>query len=126
MLTNHSSLFVSLHGRVDPHRSIHGRAKIYTSIKFKKENRKELIEILDDCHEKGIPTVFWNKEDPVHFSDRINDFIRTSALFDYVFTTAVECVDLYIRDVGVPYADVLPFAVQPKLLAISWFLRCRQ
>ncbi|SCB76150.1 Spore maturation protein CgeB [Arthrobacter sp. NIO-1057] len=91
------------------------QGKIYTSIKFKKENRKELIEILDYCHEKGIPTVFWNKEDPVHFSDRINDFIRTSALFDYVFTTAVECVDLYIRDVGVPYADVLPFAVQPKL-----------
>ncbi|WPR66130.1 glycosyltransferase [Glutamicibacter protophormiae] len=88
---------------------------IYTSIKFTKENRKQLIEILAYCHENGIPTVFWNKEDPVHFSDRINDFIRTSALFDYVFTTAVECVDLYIRDVGVPYADVLPFAVQPKL-----------
>lgn len=91
------------------------QGKIYTSIKFKQENRKELIAILDYCHENGIPTVFWNKEDPVHFSDRINDFIRTSALFDYVFTTAVECVDLYIRDVGVPYADVLPFAVQPKL-----------
>lgn len=91
------------------------QGKIYTSIKFKQENRKELIAILNYCHEKGIPTVFWNKEDPVHFSDRINDFIRTSALFDYVFTTAVECVDLYIRDVGVPYADVLPFAVQPKL-----------
>ncbi|WP_404290814.1 glycosyltransferase [Glutamicibacter arilaitensis] len=91
------------------------QGKIYTSIKFKQENRKELIAILDYCHENGIPTVFWNKEDPVHFSDRINDFIRTSALFDYVFTTAVECVELYIRDVGVPYADVLPFAVQPKL-----------
>lgn len=91
------------------------QGKIYTSIKFKQENRKELIAILDYCHENGIPTVFWNKEDPVHFSDRINDFIRTSALFDYVFTTAVECVDLYIRDVGVPFADVLPFAVQPKL-----------
>lgn len=91
------------------------QGKIYTSIKFKKENRTELIEILSYCHKHGIPTVFWNKEDPVHFSDRINDFIRTSALFDYVFTTAVECVDLYIRDVGVPYADVLPFAVQPRL-----------
>ncbi|MDQ0095974.1 CgeB family protein [Paeniglutamicibacter psychrophenolicus] len=91
------------------------QGKIYTSIRFKHENRKELIEILNYCHEHGIPTVFWNKEDPVHFSDRINDFIRTSALFDYVFTTAEECVELYIRDVGVPYADVLPFAVQPKL-----------
>ncbi|QCY46931.1 hypothetical protein GcLGCM259_1190 [Glutamicibacter creatinolyticus] len=91
------------------------QGKIYTSVRFKEENRTELIEILNYCHEKGIPTVFWNKEDPVHFSDRINDFIRTSALFDYVFTTAAECVDLYIRDVGVPYADVLPFAVQPKL-----------
>ena len=91
------------------------QAKIYASVRWPKENRTELLEILDYCHKHNIPTVFWNKEDPTHFDDRINDFIRTAALFDYVFTTAEECVDSYIKNVGCNHADVLPFAVQPKL-----------
>lgn len=91
------------------------QAKIYASVRWPKENRGELLEILDYCHKKGIPTVFWNKEDPTHFEDRINDFVRTAALFDYVFTTAEECIDSYIKNVGCNHADVLPFAVQPRL-----------
>lgn len=91
------------------------QAKIYASVRWPKENRVELLEILDYCHKKGIPTVFWNKEDPTHFEDRINDFVRTAALFDYVFTTAEECVESYIKNVGCNHADVLPFAVQPRL-----------
>lgn len=91
------------------------QGKVYTSIRFEKENRKDLLEILEYCRRRNIPTVFWNKEDPVHFSDRINDFVRTAALFDYVFTTADECVPLYKRDVGVENVGALPFAVQPKL-----------
>src|SRR5699024_441469 len=37
-------------------------------------------EIVESCRANGIPTVFWNKEDPEHFSD----FIATACLFDYV------------------------------------------
>lgn len=91
------------------------QGKIYASVRFQHENRSVLLEILQYCKDRGIPTVFWNKEDPIHFSDRINDFIRTAALFDYVFTTAEECVPMYIRDVGVKWAGVLPFAVQPRI-----------
>ncbi|MDK8525527.1 glycosyltransferase [Corynebacterium sp. MSK150] len=91
------------------------QGKIYASVRWPKENRAVLLEILDYCHKNNIPTVFWNKEDPTHFSDRINDFLRTAALFDYVFTTAAECVEGYKKDVGCNYVDVLPFAVQPKL-----------
>lgn len=91
------------------------QGKIYASVRFQHENRAVLLEILQYCKDRGIPTVFWNKEDPIHFSDRINDFIRTAALFDYVFTTAEECVPMYIRDVGVKWAGVLPFAAQPRI-----------
>lgn len=91
------------------------QGKIYASVRFQHENRAVLLEILQYCKDRGIPSVFWNKEDPIHFSDRINDFIRTAALFDYVFTTAEECVPMYIRDVGVKWAGALPFAVQPRI-----------
>lgn len=91
------------------------QGRIYASIRWPRENRKELLEILDYCHKNKIPTVFWNKEDPTHFSDRINDFVRTAGLFDYVFTTAEECVEDYKKYAGCNYVDVLPFAVQPKL-----------
>lgn len=91
------------------------QGRIYASVRWPKENRKDLLEILDYCHKHKIPTVFWNKEDPTHFSDRINDFVRTAALFDYVFTTAAECVEDYKKYAGCNYVDVLPFAVQPRL-----------
>ncbi|MGV0362917.1 CgeB family protein [Corynebacterium minutissimum] len=91
------------------------QGKVYASIRWPKENRSELLEILDYCHRNKIPTVFWNKEDPTHFSDRINDFARTAGLFDYVFTTAEECVESYKKDVGATSVQALPFAVQPKI-----------
>ncbi|WP_353082695.1 CgeB family protein [Tessaracoccus lapidicaptus] len=91
------------------------QAKVYASIRWPQENRVDLLSILDYCRAAGIPTVFWNKEDPTHFSDRINDFVRTACLFDYVFTTAEECVDGYLKHAGARHADVLPFAVQPML-----------
>lgn len=91
------------------------RTKIYASVRWPKENRTVLLEILDYCRRTGIPTVFWNKEDPTHFNDRINDFVRTAALFDYVFTTAEECIDDYIAYAGARHAALLPFAVQPRL-----------
>lgn len=91
------------------------QGKIYASVRWPKENRTVLLDILDYCHEHKIPTVFWNKEDPTHFDDRINDFVRTAALFDYVFTTAEECVESYKKQAAVEHVGVLPFAVQPKL-----------
>jgi spore maturation protein CgeB len=91
------------------------KGKIYASKNFAKENRTNLLEILAHCRQKGIPTVFWNKEDPTHFTDRVHDFVKTAKEFDYVFTTAAECVDGYKREFGVSRAFALPFATNPRL-----------
>lgn len=90
------------------------QGKIYTSKNWKKENRTVLLEILDYCKKEGIPTVFWNKEDPTHFTDRVHDFIATAKEFDYVFTTAEECCELYRKEYGVKNVFALPFATNPR------------
>nr|WP_154894960.1 glycosyltransferase [Paenibacillus xylanexedens] len=89
------------------------KGKIYSSINFKSENRTELLEILQYCKTNKIKTVFWNKEDPSHYEDKVHNFIDTALRFDYIFTTAYECVDRYKSDYGHPNTYPLMFAVQP-------------
>ena len=89
------------------------KGKIYASKNFKKENRTELFEILEYCNNNGIPTVFWNKEDPTHYPDRVHDFVKTAQLFDFVFTTAEECVEQYKKDYNLENVYALPFATNP-------------
>lgn len=91
------------------------QGKIYASTNFKNENRTELLKILSYCNENKIPTVFWNKEDPTHFDDRIHDFIKTATRFDYIFTTDEGCVQKYKDEYGCKNVSCLPFATQPKL-----------
>jgi SAM-dependent methyltransferase/glycosyltransferase involved in cell wall biosynthesis len=79
--------------------------------------RKDLLglpalrELLDGCRERGIPTSFWNKEDPVHF-DR---FAEAASLFDHVFTTDARCVERYRELPGKRTVTPLPFAAQPRI-----------
>jgi spore maturation protein CgeB len=91
------------------------KGRIYASTNFSKENRTTLLEILAHCRQRGIPTVFWNKEDPTHFTDRVHDFVKTAKEFDYIFTTAVECMEGYQREHGVSRVFALPFATNPRL-----------
>lgn len=91
------------------------KAQIYASVNFNYENRKNLLQILEYCKKNNIPTVFWNKEDPTHFTDRVNDFVATAKLFDFVFTTAEEVVPEYDKLMGRSAAHCLPFAVQPRI-----------
>ncbi|ODP97415.1 hypothetical protein BGL48_14020 [Salinivibrio sp. SS3] len=91
------------------------RGKVYASVNFPNENRKTLLSILEYCKKAGIPTVFWNKEDPTHHNDRVHDFVKTASLFDYVFTTAEECVESYKNNYGVKNAFALPFGTNPRL-----------
>ncbi|MFA9446052.1 glycosyltransferase [Egicoccus sp. AB-alg6-2] len=73
----------------------------------------ELSALTAWCRQRGIPTVFWNKEDPIHF----NRFRRASTLFDVVLTTDADCVPEYAK-LHLQTADVieaLPFAAQPVL-----------
>jgi len=90
------------------------RGKIYSSINFNKENRTELLKIIQYCKENGIVTVFWNKEDPSHFDDKVHNFVDTALKFDYIFTTAEECVERYKKEYNHNNVYPLMFAVQPR------------
>ena len=71
----------------------------------------ELAGIVAWCGERGVPTVFWNKEDPVHF----RTFMRVAKHFDYVFTTDIDSIAAYQAALGHRRAFLLPFACQPRL-----------
>lgn len=92
------------------------RGAIYRNHKVLFENRGELLRILDFCKQNGIPTVFWNKEDPTFFDDLRYDFKDTALKFDWIFTTAAECVPRY-REMGHPRVDVMMFSFSPYLFS---------
>ena len=71
----------------------------------------EVIEILQWCKEKNVPTAFWNKEDPVHFKS----FLNVAKLFNYVFTTDIYCIQRYKHSLKHDRVYLLPFGFQPKL-----------
>ena len=69
-----------------------------------------LRELVAWCRGHGIPTVFWNKEDPVHFED----FVDTASLFDHVLTSDAAMLGEYAARLGHERVSVMPFA------AASW------
>ena len=74
-------------------------------------NSQELQDILAWCRQNKVPTVFWNKEDPVHFET----FLTTAKQFDHVFTTDIDCIHRYKGALGHDRVYLLPFACQPAL-----------
>ena len=70
-----------------------------------------LKDVVLECRRQGIPTLFWNKEDPPHFED----FLSTAGLFDYIATTDSSKVDEYKRHFPKATVFTLPFAAQPVL-----------
>src|SRR5690606_14946994 len=50
---------------------------------YSDEEFASLQALLTYCRSQGIPSLFWNKEDPVHFER----FRKTASLCDHVFTT---------------------------------------
>lgn len=89
--------------------------KIIKLMKADEENRTILLEILEFCKSNGIPTVFWNKEDPPHYRDEVQSFAETAKEFDYIFTSSKECLKQYKKDFNHPHVNVLMFAGQPKM-----------
>ncbi len=72
-----------------------------------------LTDLVDWCRAHEVPTVFWNKEDPVHF----DKFAEAARLFDVVLTTDADRIPAYEALDGA-HAEVvaaLPFAAQPAL-----------
>ena len=70
----------------------------------------ELSNLVDECKKTGVPTIFWNKEDPVHF----DNFINSAEKFDYIFTTAEEAIPRYQARCKAK-VHVLPFAAEVNL-----------
>ena len=91
------------------------KGKVYGSERFNYENRKVLFSILKYCKKKKIPTIFWNKEDPIHYEDKVHNFVDTAIRFDHIFTSASECVKRYKEDYGHKSVHELMFATQPMM-----------
>jgi len=72
---------------------------------------EEVQGIIEWCKKKNVSTVFWNKEDPVHFET----FLNTAKLFDFVFTTDMDCIHRYKAALGHDRVYFLPFACQPAI-----------
>lgn len=74
-------------------------------------NNFKLKELILWCKRNQIPTVFWNKEDPIHF-DKFKD---AAALVDYVFTTDADMIPRYREYVGHDRVSSMQFAANPKI-----------
>ena len=80
-------------------------------LRYERLDDNPLQDLLKFCRSTGVPTIFWNKEDPPHF----DDFIGASKEFDFVFTSDADCIPLYRETLGHDRVYVLPFAAQPRL-----------
>ncbi|MBS9402914.1 glycosyltransferase [Halomonas sp. TRM85114] len=72
---------------------------------------QEVAHICQYAREKGIPTLFWNKEDPVHH----DKFMCSAKLVDHIFTTDANMKASYQAKTGNQNVHALPFAAQPGL-----------
>lgn len=77
-----------------------------------RRNNETLRKIVAYARDLGIPAVFWNKEDGVHFER----FIDSARLFDHIFTVDENCIERY-RALVAPQVtvDSLMFPVQPAI-----------
>lgn len=73
--------------------------------------RPAVVELANECRRRGIPTIFWNKEDPPHFEN----FLASAALFDIVLTTDANCIPRYKERLGHDRVFQLAFAAQPRI-----------
>ncbi|MBA3588103.1 glycosyltransferase [Methylibium sp.] len=81
-------------------------------------NNADLVRLVVCARELGIPAVFWNKEDGVHFER----FLGSARLFDTIFTVDAACVPRYRERLGEQVrVGLLPFAVQPAIHSFSGF-----
>ncbi|WP_099224801.1 CgeB family protein [Listeria costaricensis] len=88
----------------------HG-AWTYKIGRYSGQDRGDLLELLDWCRQNDVPTIFWNKEDPIHYEK----FIDTAKLFDYIYTTDADMIPKYQQAAGHTRVYAQSFAIQPKM-----------
>lgn len=71
--------------------------------------RNLLNKIIIECRERGIPTIFYSKEDPPNYAH----FIGIAQKCDYIFTSAEECIPDYVHDCSHNRVYSLCFGINP-------------
>lgn len=71
----------------------------------------EVRELTDWGRKNNVPSIFWNKEDPVHHQK----FMEAAKHADHVFTTDANMIPSYVEMTGNSSVHALPFAAQPSL-----------
>ncbi|UNM97470.1 glycosyltransferase [Ignatzschineria rhizosphaerae] len=82
----------------------------FTSPKLQHSNAQALLDAISLLKKKGIPIIFWNKEDPMHYEM----FKPIAALADYVFTTDEQIIGRYKNELNTDKVWALPFAAPIK------------
>lgn len=83
----------------------------YRIAKYNRNMGDELAEMVEIADAEGVPTVFWNKEDPVHFER----FVHSARKCDVILTTDEQCVPRYVSETGKNRVHAMPFAAQPEI-----------
>lgn len=94
------------------------RYKVASYPRFWLRNNRAIRKLVRNARELGIPTVFWNKEDSVHFAR----FIGSARHFDHVFTVDANALPRYRSVMGDGASvHVLPFPVEPHIHNFTGF-----
>ena len=100
--------FVFIESAWHGHKNLwHG--KLFNTLNLKPH--KNIINLLIFCKTNAIPTIFWNKEDPVYFTK----FLPVAKLVDWVFTTDATSIPQYQMQLKHNRVFLLPFAANPNI-----------
>lgn len=75
------------------------------------DQQTTIFKIIAACKERGIPSVFYSKEDPPNY----DLFLPIAQHSDIVFTTCEEVVEKYRKDCETQQIYVLPFGINPLM-----------
>ena len=80
---------------------------------YSEEEHADIVSLIDACNKNNVPTIFWNKEDPIH-AER---FLPTAALCDAIFTVDSNLIASYRDAAGLVAKAVasMPFFAQPRI-----------
>lgn len=82
----------------------------FNSPELKHANAQDLLKSIEYLHQRQIPTVFWNKEDPMHYKM----FLSIAKKMDYIFTTDSNLIEQYQKDCSNKNVFSLKFAAPIK------------
>lgn len=86
----------------------------FHGVAYYKDDREDIEQVVRVAKAKGVPVVFWNKEDPIHFKS----FAPTAALCDVVYTTDAGRLPNYLENSperGSQVVASMPFYAEPRL-----------